>query len=248
MLAGPLIVTGIPGTPAPSRSLTCTPSVPWLVPKAPIGAATRLAMVIGGIGAATKPGARRGLDPHVVGLGGAAVAALGSAGRVADPLRLGVDRVRDVVDDDGARLLVVREIDRAEGAQALLVLLGERRGDSACLLATGAAVRGVEPLEDAEDDDHEHRGGDDRLHQCEARLGIPRGGGGPELHHSALSALVQGGLTETSVESLSRRRRPRMESRNEENTTCRPTMIERRRPPPRGAPRRARRTRGRSRW
>ena len=53
------------------------------------------------------------------------VAALGAARRVADPVDLGPDRVLDLVDLDLARLVVVGEVDRMEGAQPLLVLLGE---------------------------------------------------------------------------------------------------------------------------
>ena len=47
---GPVIVTGMPATPSPAALLTWMPSVPWLVPNAPTGGATRLDIFTGGIG------------------------------------------------------------------------------------------------------------------------------------------------------------------------------------------------------
>jgi len=48
--AGPAMVTFTPATPSPRRSLTWMPSVPWLLPNAATGGATRLDILIGAIG------------------------------------------------------------------------------------------------------------------------------------------------------------------------------------------------------
>ena len=49
-MIGPLeIVTGMFEAPSPSRLLTCTASVPWLAPTAPIGGAMRLSILTGAV-------------------------------------------------------------------------------------------------------------------------------------------------------------------------------------------------------